>query len=62
MRIDLEIDQADLAKEMGIAVATLSRVENNKSAMSRPYYKLLKYTIRSIEQRTGKVVSYTFKD
>ena len=62
MRIDLEIDQAELAKEMGIAAATLSRIENNKSLMSRPYYKLLRYTIRSIEERTGKNVSYVFKE
>ena len=62
MRIDLEIDQAELAKEMGIAAATLSRIENNKSSMSRPYYKLLRYTIRSIEERTGKNVSYVFKE
>ena len=62
IRVDLEINQAGLAKEMGIAIATLSRIENNKSRMSRPYYKLLMFSVREIERRTGRKVSYKFKD
>jgi len=60
IRIDLDLDQADLAREMGIATATLSRIENNKNLMSRPYYKLLRYTVQDIERRTGKKCNYQF--
>ena len=62
IRIDLDLDQADLAREMGIATATLSRIENNKNLMSRPYFKLLRYTVNEIETRAGKKCNYKFAE
>jgi transcriptional regulator with XRE-family HTH domain len=60
IRIDLELEQSELAQAMGIATATLSRIENNKNPMSRPYYRLLRYTVRDIERLTGRKCQYEF--
>jgi transcriptional regulator with XRE-family HTH domain len=62
MCIDLNIKQGYLAKRMGIAPATLSRVTNGKNLLSRPYYILLRYVIRDIEKETKIKCLYEFKD
>ena len=62
IRVDLDLDQAELARLMGVSPATLSRIENGKSVMSRPYYYLLRYTIREVEARTGKRTTFVFQD
>jgi predicted transcriptional regulator len=59
--VDLEMVQSEFAKEMGIAAATLSRIIRGRCVMSRPYYKLLIYTVKDLEQRLGKKVTHEFK-
>jgi transcriptional regulator with XRE-family HTH domain len=38
IRVDLDLSQAALAKAMGVAPATLSRIKQNLTTISRPYY------------------------
>lgn len=59
--VDLELSQAELAAEMGIAAATLSRIITGKCVMSRPYYKLFVYTVKDLQERTGRTVGYSLR-
>lgn len=62
IRVDLDIKQSELAQRMGIATATLSRIEKGRNLMSRPYYKLLMYVVHDLEAERHVKVSYVFKD
>lgn len=59
--VDLEMSQAELAAEMGIAAATLSRIITGKCVMSRPYYKLFVYTVKDLQERTGRTVGHSLR-
>ena len=50
LRIDLEIDQQDLAKEMSVSAATVSRWENNQTRMTPAHEKLLGFIVEKIKR------------
>ena len=58
--VDLNMTQAEIAKEMGVAAATISRIVSGRCVMTLPYYKLFCYTVRELEVKFGKKVNVKY--
>jgi DNA-binding transcriptional regulator YiaG len=53
LRIDLEVDQKELAERLGVSVGTVSRWENNQTRMTPAHEKLLSYIVKEIKKEKG---------